>query len=80
MPKTKITVTPESELLNLVDELIARRGFANRSQAIEATLAEKLYGISRSRLATACVNLNKRREQRLADEGIAGDAKSWPEY
>jgi metal-responsive CopG/Arc/MetJ family transcriptional regulator len=42
MPKTKVAVTLDSEILRELDALIADQRFPNRSQAVEAALAEKL--------------------------------------
>ena len=50
MPKTKVALTIGAELLNRVDDLVARRRFRNRSQAVEAALAEKLPRLARTRL------------------------------
>ena len=47
MPKTKVALTLDSELLERVDELVDRRRFRNRSQAIEAALADKLERLAR---------------------------------
>ena len=41
MPKTKVALTLETGLVNRVDELVAQERFRNRSQAIEAALAEE---------------------------------------
>jgi len=78
MPKTKVALTIDVELLNRVDDLVARRRFRNRSQAVEAALAEKLARLARTRLAEETAKLDPREEQRLADEGRA--AERWPEY
>ena len=80
MPKTKVALTLDSTLLERVDELVDRRRFRNRSQAIEAALAEKLQRLARTRLARESAKLNPRDEKRLADEGLADDLASWPEY
>ena len=78
MPKAKVALTIEAELLHQVDNLVSERRFRNRSQAVEAALAEKLGRLARTRLATECNKLDPALEQRLADEGLAGE--SWPEY
>ncbi|MCY4030153.1 MAG: ribbon-helix-helix domain-containing protein [Acidobacteria bacterium] len=78
MPKAKVALTIEVELLHQVDHLVSERRFRNRSQAVEAALAEKLGRLARTRLATECSKLDPSLEQRLADEGLAGE--SWPEY
>jgi Arc/MetJ-type ribon-helix-helix transcriptional regulator len=80
MPKTKVALTLDSELLERVDELVDRRRFRNRSQAVEAALADKIQRLARTRLARESVKLNPRDEKRLADEGLADDFASWPEY
>jgi len=80
MPKTKVALTLDSALLQRLDELVDRRRFKNRSQAIEAALADKLQRLARTRLARESANLNPREEKRLADEGLADDFASWPEY
>ena len=78
MPKAKVAVTLDAELLAQVDTLVSERRFRNRSQAVELALAEKLDRLARNRLATECDKLDPALEQRLADEGLAGE--SWPEY
>ena len=80
MSKTKVALTLDSALLQRVDELVDRRRFRNRSQAIEAALADKLQRLARTRLARESGKLNPRDEKRLADEGLAEDLASWPEY
>jgi Arc/MetJ-type ribon-helix-helix transcriptional regulator len=79
MPKTKVALTLDSELLNRVDDLVARARFRNRSQAIEAALAEKLARLARTRLAEECAKLDPTEERRLADEALGADT-AWPEY
>jgi Arc/MetJ-type ribon-helix-helix transcriptional regulator len=80
VPKTKVALTLDAHLVERVDELVARRRFRNRSQAIEAALADKLQRLARTRLARESAKLNIREEQRLADEGLGEDFGSWPEY
>ena len=79
MPKTKVAITFDAALLGRVDELVARREFPNRSQAIEIALAEKLTRARRTRLARECAKLNPKAEKGLAEEGLAGSSDSWPE-
>jgi len=80
MPKTKVALTLDADLVERVDELVSRRRFRNRSQAIESALADKLRRLARTRLATESAKLNVRDEQRLADEGLADEFGSWPDY
>ena len=77
MPKARVVLTLDAEL-DHVDTLVPERRFRNRSQAVESALAEKLGRLARARLATECAKLDPAVEQRLADEGLAGE--SWPEY
>jgi Arc/MetJ-type ribon-helix-helix transcriptional regulator len=80
MPKTKVAVTLDAALIEQVDELVERRRFRNRSQAIEAALADQLRRLARTRLAVESAKLNPVDEARLADEGLAEDLSGWPEY
>jgi Arc/MetJ-type ribon-helix-helix transcriptional regulator len=80
VPKTKVAVTVDSELLEELDEMISKRRFTNRSQAIEAALAEKLQRLRRTRLADECAKLDPREEKRLAEEGLGEALDQWPEY
>jgi metal-responsive CopG/Arc/MetJ family transcriptional regulator len=69
-----------ARLLGQLDELIARRWFSNRSQAIEAAVAEKLARLTRSRLVRECAKLDRDEERALAEEGMTEDTRAWPEY
>jgi len=80
MAKTKVALTLDRDLLERLDELVERRRFRNRSQAVESALADKLQRLARTRLARESAKLNPREEKRLADEGLADDFASWPEY
>ena len=80
MPKTKVTLTLDAELLERLDELVAQQHFRNRSQAIESALADKLQRIARTRLARESAKLNPKHEERLADEALVDALDSWREY
>jgi len=80
MPKTKVALTLEADLVERVDELVAQQRFRNRSQAVEAALAEKLQRIARTRLAGECAKLDPKEEKALAEEGLAGSLEAWPVY
>ncbi len=80
MPKTKVAITVDSELLRRIDEQVAKQRFRNRSQAIEKALAEKLSRLARSRLAFECSKLDPAEEKQLAEEGLSEDVKKRPEY
>jgi Arc/MetJ-type ribon-helix-helix transcriptional regulator len=80
VPKTKVALTIDSDLLERVDDLVARHRFRNRSQAVEAALAEKLARLARRRLAEESAKLDPAEEQQLAEEGLVDAPESWPEY
>lgn len=80
MSKAKIAITLEQETLAQVDRLIDMRMFANRSQAIQIAVEEKLRRLGKSRLAQECAKLDPAFEQALADEGLGQDVSAWPEY
>lgn len=80
MPKTKVAVTLDADVVGRVDALVVRRRFRNRSQAIETAIVEKLERLTRTRLARECAKLDPKEEKALADEGLAGELESWPEY
>jgi Arc/MetJ-type ribon-helix-helix transcriptional regulator len=80
MPKTKVAVTLSSQVLQQLDELIADHRFPNRSQAVEAALAEKLERLSRTRLAREASRLDPAEEKALAEEGMGSELATWPEY
>ncbi len=80
MPKTKVTLTLDTGMVDQVEQLVAGLRFQNRSQAIEAALADKLQRIARTRLARESAKLNPREEKRLAEDGLVDALESWPEY
>ena len=80
MPKTKVALTLDTELLERVDELVAKQRFRNRSQAVEAALADKVQRLARTRLARESAKLNSKEEKRVADEGLIDTLDAWPEY
>jgi len=80
MPKTKVALTLDSDLLEQVDDLVQRKRFRNRSQAVETALADKLHRLARTRLAREAAKLNRREEKQLSEESLVDALESWPEY
>lgn len=80
MGAAKVAITIDERLLERIDELVANKRFPNRSRAIQDAVREKLERLARGRLARECAKLNPRIEQKLADEGLAGDLSEWPEF
>src|SRR5262245_5093410 len=80
MPKTKVALTLDADLIEQVDDLVARQKFRNRSQAVEAALSDKLRRLARTRLAREAAKLNPAEEKRHAEEGLVDALDEWPEY
>ncbi|MCJ7567127.1 MAG: ribbon-helix-helix domain-containing protein [Anaerolineales bacterium] len=80
MPKEKVAVTIEKDLLVRLDRVVAEGRYSSRSNAVEAAVEERLARIEGTRLARETAKLDPKFEQALADEGLAGDLSEWPEY
>jgi metal-responsive CopG/Arc/MetJ family transcriptional regulator len=80
MPVSKVAVSIDEGLLAELDRLVARRVFANRSQAVQAAIREKLARLKRRRLAEECAKLDPEYERSLAEEGMSEELSQWPEY
>ncbi len=80
MPKAKIAISLTAQILDRLDRLVQNQTFLNRSQAIEAALAEKLDRLDRVRLAGECSKLDPAEEKEFAEEGFAEELSRWPEY
>jgi len=80
MSSVKVAITLDRETLSLVDGLVSRSVFPNRSRAIQAAVAEKLARMERSRLASECAKLDPKFEKAFAEEGLSQELEAWPEY
>lgn len=80
MSTEKVAFTIEKTLLQRLDLLVADQRFPNRSKAIQEAVREKLDRLDRTRLARESAKLDRTEEQQLADEGLAGEGDTWPEY
>lgn len=80
MPTTKVAVTIDESTLAELDRLVRDGTFANRSRAVETAVREKLDRLTQNRLARECAKLDPAAEAVHADEGLAADHTSWPEY
>ena len=80
MGAAKVAITIEEELLERIDRLVQQRRFPNRSRAIQEAVRDKLDRMDRGRLARECAKLDRAFEQKMADEGLAGDLEEWPEF
>jgi len=80
MGSVKVAITIDSETLDRVDGLVARKVFPNRSRAIQSAVAEKLARMERGRLAAECAKLDPKFEKALAEEGLGQELEAWPVY
>ncbi len=80
MPKQKVAVTIEKDLIIKLDRMVSDGKFSSRSSAVEDAVIERLKKIERSRLAEESAKLDPSFEKALADEGLTGDLSEWPEY
>jgi metal-responsive CopG/Arc/MetJ family transcriptional regulator len=70
MPVAKITISIDSSLLRRVDELVRQEIFRDRSELIEAAVAEKISRLKKDRLAKECLKLSKTEERLFADSWL----------
>ena len=78
MATAKVAISLDQGLLRLIDQWVAQRCFASRSQAIQVALREKVDHWKHTRLAEEVKKLNPKEERALAEERISGE--EWPEY
>ena len=80
MARSKVAISLDESTLHRLDQLVKKRVFPNRSQAVEEAVAEKLARLEKSRLAQECAKLDPVFEKALAEEGLSEDLAEWPEY
>jgi metal-responsive CopG/Arc/MetJ family transcriptional regulator len=80
MSSAKVAVSIDQDLLEELDRLVEKKVFSSRSQGIQLSVAEKLSRMRRKRLAEECAKLDPVIEKAMAEEGMAGELASWPEY
>jgi metal-responsive CopG/Arc/MetJ family transcriptional regulator len=80
MSASKVAISIDKDLLVELDRLVKKHVFSSRSQAIQSSVAEKIAKLRRERLAVECAKLDPKVEKKMAEEGMAGESESWPEY
>ena len=80
MPKQKVAVTIEKDLIIKLDRLVSEGKYPSRSSAVEDAVNERIIKVEKTRLAEETAKLDPAYEQALADEGLLGDLSEWPEY
>jgi Arc/MetJ-type ribon-helix-helix transcriptional regulator len=80
MPKAKVAMTLDVDLLREVDRWVAAGDFPSRSSAIQEALRRmERERARRSVLLRELAKLDPEQEQALAEERFAGEAP-WPEH
>lgn len=80
MPKTKIAISLDPDILTRLDELVEEDAYKSRSQAVEAAIEEKLERVDASRLVRETAKLDPDFEKALAEEGMSEELGEWPAY
>ena len=80
MPKARIAIALDPDLLARLDDLVKRAGFPSRSQAVESAIEEKLDRLDRTRLIREGAKLDPAFERAMADEGMAEELVEWPAW
>jgi metal-responsive CopG/Arc/MetJ family transcriptional regulator len=80
MGKAKIAITIDMKIVARIDRLVKQKSFANRSQALEEAMNEKLARMDKARLARESSKLDPELEKTLAEESVLKDEESWPEF
>jgi metal-responsive CopG/Arc/MetJ family transcriptional regulator len=80
MNVAKITISIDRSLLNSIDRLVKSKVFTSRSQALQVAVQEKIARLNKTRLLQESAKLDPIIEQSLADEGLASELNTWPEY
>ena len=80
MNVAKVTISIDPNLLASIDQLVQSKVFANRSQAVQVAVQEKILDLNKTRLHRECLKLDPPEEQVLADQGLATELRQWPEY
>ena len=80
MGKVKLAITLDEDLFREMDLLVEKKIFPSRSRMIGEALREKLERVRMEKLTEECAKLDPDFEKVLAEEGISGEVKEWPEY
>jgi metal-responsive CopG/Arc/MetJ family transcriptional regulator len=80
MGAAKFAISVDESLLKKLDRLVKKGLFPSRSRAFQSAMKEKIDRLERTRLARECAKLDKKSEQRLAEDISQAEFDSWPEY
>ena len=80
MAAKKIAITLEQNLVEDIDRMVSEGKYPNRSRAIQEALRDKISKDRKIRLKRESAKLSREQERNFAEEGLIGDAGTWPEY
>ena len=80
MSIVNIGISIDAKLLVEVDDFVARKVFASRSEAIQTAVREMVDRLNHCRLAEECAKLDRQSHKALAEEGMSEALDQWPEY
>lgn len=80
MARRKIAISLDGEVLEIVDRMVEMDAYPNRSRAIESAIiiADKIE--KRKMLLRELKKLDPAEEIAFAEEFLAADMETWPEY
>lgn len=78
MPKAKIAITIEEQLLRELDRAVKQGRFTTRSEAVEQAIRKALKAEQLGQFERECAKIDPEEEKALAEEGMGLD--QWPDY
>ena len=80
MPRSRIEITIDEELLLILDRLVRSKVFPSRSQAFQLAMEETLERMRGGEPASECVKLDPGSRQVPADEAPPAELERWPSF
>ncbi|MDP1574512.1 MAG: ribbon-helix-helix domain-containing protein [Coxiellaceae bacterium] len=80
MSVAKIAISIDQLLLKKLDYWVKQEKFENRSQAIQLAIEASIVDLEQHALSCECEKLNRKEEQKIAEEGLSGDADAWEKF
>lgn len=80
MPTTKVAITLDEEILEEIDRLVKEKKYPNRSKAIQDAIKYRLEKWRKTRMVEEAQKFDPDEEKAMAEESLAAENESWPEY
>ena len=80
MSTAKVAITLDEEILEEIDRWVREKKYPNRSKAIQDAIKYRLERWRKTRLLEEAEKLNPEEEKTLAEESLAAENETWPEY